>query len=42
MPLVLSDSVEEIKKTKQAVGVLRKFKAWSDIEKVMLGFYGYK
>jgi len=34
VPLVLSDKVEEIKKTKEAVGVLRKIKAWSDIEKV--------
>lgn len=34
VPLVLSDKVEELKKTKEAVGVLRKIKAWSDIEKV--------
>jgi len=34
VPLVLSDKVEEVKKTKEAVGVLRKVKAWSDIEKV--------
>merc|ERR1712076_189409 len=34
VPLVLSDKVEELKKTKEAVGVLRKVKAWSDIEKV--------
>merc|ERR1711971_311105 len=32
--LVLSDKVEEIKKTKEAVQVLKKLKAWSDIEKV--------
>ncbi|ESO06800.1 hypothetical protein HELRODRAFT_185478 [Helobdella robusta] len=34
IPLVLSDKVQEIKKTKEAVGVLRKLKAWPDIEKV--------
>jgi large subunit ribosomal protein L4e len=34
LPLVISDSVQELKKTKEAVGVLRKLKAWSDIEKV--------
>ena len=34
VPLVLSDKVEELKKTKEAVGVLRKLKAWDDIEKV--------
>jgi len=34
VPLVLSDKVEELKKTKEAVGVLRKIKAWDDIEKV--------
>ena len=34
VPLVLSDKVEEIKKTKEAVGILRKVKAWEDIEKV--------
>lgn len=34
VPLVISDKVEELKKTKEAVGVLRKIKAWSDIEKV--------
>merc|ERR1712076_97891 len=34
VPVVLSDKVEELKKTKEAVGVLRKVKAWSDIEKV--------
>ena len=34
LPLVLSDNVEEIKKTKEAVGVLRKLKAWPDVEKV--------
>lgn len=34
VPLVLSDKVEELKKTKEAVGVLRKLKAWPEIEKV--------
>lgn len=34
VPLVISDKVEEIKKTKEAVQVLKKLKAWSDIEKV--------
>lgn len=34
VPLVVSDKVEEVKKTKEAVGVLRKLKAWTDIEKV--------
>jgi len=34
VPLVLSDKVEELKKTKEAVTVLRKLKAWNEIEKV--------
>jgi large subunit ribosomal protein L4e len=34
IPLVISDKVQEVKKTKEAVGVLRKLKAWPDIEKV--------
>lgn len=34
VPLVISDKVEEVKKTKEAMGVLKKFKAWVDIEKV--------
>ncbi|XP_064646806.1 large ribosomal subunit protein uL4-like isoform X1 [Lineus longissimus] len=34
IPLVVSDKVEEIKKTKEAVSFLKKFKAWADIEKV--------
>lgn len=33
-PLVLSDKVEECKKTKDAVRILRKTAAWKDIEKV--------
>lgn len=36
VPLVVSDKIEEIKKTKEAVLVLKKLKAWSDIEKVSL------
>jgi ribosomal protein L4 len=31
---VLSDKVEELKKTKEAVTVLHKLKVWPDIEKV--------
>jgi len=34
VPLVLSDKVEEYKKTKEAMGLLKRLKAWSDIEKV--------
>ena len=34
VPLVLSDKVEEIKKTKEAVRLLKKTSAWKDIEKV--------
>jgi len=34
MPLVVSDKIQDVKKTKEAVGVLRKLKAWQDIEKV--------
>jgi large subunit ribosomal protein L4e len=34
VPLVLSDKVEEIKKTKEAVRILKKLNAWKDIEKV--------
>jgi len=34
VPLVLSDKVQEIKKTKEAVTVLHKLKVWPDIEKV--------
>jgi large subunit ribosomal protein L4e len=33
-PLVLSDKIEECKKTKDAVRILRKTSAWKDIEKV--------
>ncbi|KAL4228249.1 60S ribosomal protein L4 [Mactra antiquata] len=34
VPLVVSDKVEEYKKTKEAVGLLKKLKAWQDILKV--------
>lgn len=34
VPLVLSDKVEELKRTKDAVKLLKKLKAWNDIEKV--------
>ncbi|KAM3182140.1 60S ribosomal protein L4B [Hymenolepis weldensis] len=34
LPLVLSNNVEKISKTKEAVKVLKKLKAWSDIQKV--------
>jgi len=34
VPLVLDDKVQEVKKTKEAVAVLRKLNVWPDIEKV--------
>ncbi|TPP62288.1 Ribosomal protein l4 [Fasciola gigantica] len=34
LPLVLSDDIESIKKTKEAVKILKSIKAWSDIQKV--------
>jgi len=34
VPLVVSDKVEEMKKTKEAVTLLKKLRAWQDIEKV--------
>jgi len=34
IPLVLSDKIQDLKKTKEAVAVLRKVGAWSDILKV--------
>lgn len=34
VPLVISDKVEGIKKTKEAVTLLKQIKAWADIEKV--------
>merc|ERR1712135_232560 len=33
-PLVVDDSVQSLKKTKDAVGVLRKVGAWDDVERV--------
>lgn len=33
-PLVVEDAVQGLKKTKEAVGVLRKLNAWTDIERV--------
>ena len=35
VPLVLEDKVQEVKKTKEAVTVLRKLNVWPDIEKVV-------
>lgn len=34
VPLVINDKIEEYKKTKEAVGLLRRLKAWGEIEKV--------
>jgi len=34
VPLVLSDKIEEVKRTKDAVRILKKLNAWRDIEKV--------
>ncbi|XP_064607722.1 large ribosomal subunit protein uL4-like [Liolophura sinensis] len=34
LPLVIGDKIEEYKKTKEAVSMLKKFKAWADIQKV--------
>ncbi len=39
VPLVVSDKVEELKKTKEAVGVLRKLNVYPDIEKVCAHLY---
>ena len=36
VPLVVSDKIQEVKKTKEAVRVLRRLKAWTDVEKVRL------
>lgn len=38
VPLVVDDKVEGYKKTKEAVLLLKKLKAWNDIKKVMLMF----
>merc|ERR1711962_252940 len=34
VPLVVSDSIQDYKRTKEAVHFLKKFKAWTDIKKV--------
>ena len=34
MPLVVSDKVQEYNKTKQAVVLLRRLRAWTDVQKV--------
>ena len=34
VPLVVSDAIQEYKKTKEAVRFLKCFKAWEDIKKV--------
>ena len=34
LPLVVEDKVEGYKKTKEAVQLLKKLKAWNDIKKV--------
>lgn len=34
VPLVVSDKAEELKRTKDAVALLKRIKAWRDIEKV--------
>jgi len=34
VPLVVSDKVEQLKRTKDAVTLLRKCGAWADVEKV--------
>lgn len=39
IPLVVSDKVQELTKTKQAVIFLRRLRAWADIQKVY--FYTY-
>lgn len=36
VPLVVEDKVEGYKKTKEAVLLLKKLKAWNDIKKVYL------
>lgn len=35
VPLVLSDKVEEVKRTKEAVKILRSLNAWKDVERVL-------
>lgn len=38
LPLVVSDKVQELTKTKQAVIFLRRMKIWADVQKVSLIF----
>lgn len=37
-PLVVSDEVQKLQKTKQAVVFLRRLKIWADIQKVCVNF----
>jgi len=39
VPLVVEDKVQEVKKTKEAVTVLRKLNVWPDIEKVISALF---
>lgn len=41
MPLVVSDKVQEYNKTKQAVVLLRRLRAWSDVQKVSIYIHVY-
>lgn len=41
VPLVVSDKVEEFKKTKEAVALLKRVKAWGDIQKVTSSFTAF-
>jgi large subunit ribosomal protein L4e len=38
-PLVVSDKVQEYNKTKQAVVLLRRLRAWTDVQKVLVFSY---
>lgn len=38
LPLVVSDKIQELTKTKQAVGFLRRIRAWPDVQKVNKSF----
>lgn len=38
LPLVVTDKVQELTKTKQAVGFLRRIRAWPDVQKVLENF----
>ena len=37
VPLVVDDKIESLQKTKDAVALLRRLKAWADVEKVHYG-----